>query len=428
MKKNVGTKLWGGLFVAVTLLFSVYWLTHRPSPVRKPPRERAVGVRILVARRGDYTVRVKSVGQVYPVRTSLLSMRVGGTVKEVSRSLVAGGVFRKGEMMLRLDGEDYELALKRAESSFEEAKAGVVQAERNVEIAEVNLLVARSEASVASYAYELYGDEVPSEFLDLVTRKTSVRLARARLEAARGALKAARARLRSAEIAVDNARLSLERTELRAPFDCVVSSVMVDRGSTVGTGQAVAKVFAVDEFRVYAEMAWPDVRMLHVPGVDCGEGEGSEVIVFAGGVDGDGGTRRGRVVGLLADVDAASRLPRVVAAVRDPLDLKKRAGKRHPVLVGQRVVVVFKGRRLSRVFVLPRRCLREGEFVWVADESSRLRIRKVDVAWKDSSVVVVSGGLKEGERVVCSDIAAPVDGLLLQVEDADGGRGSKEKR
>ena len=65
--------------------------------------------------------------------------------------------------------------------------------------------------------------------------------------------------------------------------------------------------------------------------------------------------------------------------------------------------------------VVPRSSVRAGT-VFVVDKDSRLRRRAVSILFSQGDISVIEEGLKQGERIVVSDLVPAVDGMLLEVE------------
>ena len=122
--------------VAVFVLIAVGMTALRPAPVKVSTPENAVAVKIQSMEMGQVTLEVESQGSVLPrTRTSLIS-EVSGAVLEVSPQFIVGGRFEQGDVLLRLDPTDYEVAVQRAEAglisrnaqlTFEKARATQAQ-------------------------------------------------------------------------------------------------------------------------------------------------------------------------------------------------------------------------------------------------------------------------------------------------------------
>jgi len=104
----------------------------------------------------------------------------------------------------------------------------------------------------------------------------------------------------------------------------------------------------------------------------------------------------------------------LLVSVRDPLNLQAAIGKRHPLFLDSYVRVKIEGRALSNVVKIPRSALHSGKNVWIMKPNNTLEIRSVQVIRSDEGHVIISKGLREGELLITSDLAAPVEGMLLQ--------------
>jgi multidrug efflux pump subunit AcrA (membrane-fusion protein) len=52
--------------------------------------------------------------------------------------------------------------------------------------------------------------------------------------------------------------------------------------------------------------------------------------------------------------------------------------------------------------------------VWVVDEENRVVFQKVDVARFQDDEILITGGLKEGDRVIISFIKTVTDGMKVR--------------
>lgn len=358
------------------------------SARKAPPRvdRPALGplVEVLPVEVTDVPVVVSGHGEVVARVSVDIVPQVTGQVVATHRSLVAGGFFKSGEVLIEIDPRDYELAVERAQAAVARAK--------------VTLEREQAEADVAREEWNgLHPDEEPTA---LVIREPQIRQAEAELAAA------------VADLSV--AKLNLERTRLSLPFDGVVVSESVDVGQFVGNGSRLATVYGtkVVEVRVpldSREMAWFDVPTR-------GGGKGSPAEVSAS----FGGTRsvwKGRVTRMEAQVDQMSRMVHVVIEVPKPYDTS--AG--HPALLpGSFVDVNIFGRTLDEVVAVPRYAVREDGRVWVFSDGT-LRIREVEVLRADRQQTLISSGLEEGDLVIVSSLDAVTEGMTVRQTDADTG-------
>ena len=114
-------------------------------------------------------------------------------------------------------------------------------------------------------------------------------------------------------------------------------------------------------------------------------------------------------------------MARLLVSVPHPLGEADTADDRPPLLLDSYVDVQIEGRKLNDIFALDRDELRDGVAVWVMNEQDQLDIRPVDIAFRSRDLIFVSGGLRPGERIVTSNLAAPVASMQLRLagEESD---------
>jgi multidrug efflux pump subunit AcrA (membrane-fusion protein) len=79
----------------------------------------------------------------------------------------------------------------------------------------------------------------------------------------------------------------------------------------------------------------------------------------------------------------------------------------------------IEGNWASSVVILPRSAVRVGDEVYVVDENNRLEFRPVEVLRAERERVLVRSGLKAGERVCLSNLETAVDGMKVEVVEAE---------
>ena len=369
------------VILALGGLLALYLLHTRPELKRRRPAPHPPLVEAVTVQPRAYRVVEEEFGTVRPVRTGEVVPEVAGRVVELSPSLVVGGRFRKGEVLVRLDPRDYEAALAQARGDLAEAERALAEVE------------SEAESSLKEWREILGRREAPPP---LVAREPQLAAARARVEAAR-------ARLRKA-------RLDLERTVIRAPFDGLVVEESVELGQFVSPGEVLARIYDARAVEVAVPLELKRLAWLLVPGFNAQEGSPATVLL-----PDLSASWTGRVVRAASRADEKTRLLTVFVRVADPFS------SRPPLLPGFFVRVRLTGRLLEGVFVLPRRALRRrGErfFVHLVDGEGRLAEREVSVVFLSREEAVVDRGLAPGERVVVSRLAAPVPGMAVRVKDA----------
>jgi len=446
--------VWLGRFLRLALVVAIlaaavgvawYWLTNRPQAQRRKPQRQAVLVEVQRVAPRRHQVTVRAMGVVIPSRSTPLSARVGGQVVAVAPPFVPGGRFAEGEQMLRIDPNDFLLAVRqqqaelaRREAELTQREADIRQRRTDVTNAEAQIAIEMGQQAVARREYELLGDLAADEDRELVLREPQLRMARARKEAAEAAVKAAEGAKASAEAMKDTAevllakaRLDLSRTSVTAPCNAVVLSRNVNLGSQVSAGATLAVVADTDVFWVRVSIPLDELRRIRVPGVNAEAGTGSPVKLFHQAAWGEGAFREGRVVRLMTELEPRGRMAQVLVEVQDPLDLTRPPAERRPLLLDSYVRAEIAGEELAGVIPVPRTALRDGNKVWVMDDDGALDIRPVRIEWSGPETVYVRDGMAPGARLVVSDLGAPVRGMALRTAESaasspSGGKGEPE--
>ncbi|MEW5721909.1 MAG: efflux RND transporter periplasmic adaptor subunit [Thermodesulfobacteriota bacterium] len=350
----------------------------KPGLVRKPPVTPLPPVLVATVATGPVPVLVFGEGTVRPLREITLSAQVGGKVVFVSESLADGGRFSPDEVLVRIEREDYVLAVTSAQARVKDAQSKYMLAK------------AESEAAKQEWRDIRKGDGSPPA---LVARTPQ-------LAAALAALEAAKADLQKAE-------LNLTRTEIKAPFEGRVSQKNVDLGQVVSPNQGVAAIFSTEAAEIVVPLPDEDLYWLDVPGFSPGDGPGSPARVQAR-LAGRDMTWPGRVVRAQGKLDPGTRLIGLVVRVEQPYAASP------PLAPGLFVSVEIEGRTLQTAALIPRAALRPDGLVWVVDGENRLVFRRVETARVQGDQAVVTAGLAEGERVAVSSLKAVTDGMAVR--------------
>ena len=88
-------------------------------------------------------------------------------------------------------------------------------------------------------------------------------------------------------------------------------------------------------------------------------------------------------------------------------------GIRPPLLKGMYAAVEF-FTPAHKMLVIPRKALHQGR-VYVALDNNQLEIRPVTVLYKQGEMVVIKSGIKEGEKIIITDVTPVLNGLPLNL-------------
>lgn len=186
-----------------------------------------------------------------------IAPQVSGFVTEVDVAM--NEVVRKDQVLLRIDPENYELAVQQSEADLEQAGQNVGATTADVSFAQANVVEARARLkstearSSRIIAIEDTGvateAEVDRAKADLASAEARVIEAEAQLQRAKEALGSAgtdNPAIVSAMSRLEKAQLDLERSYLRAPDDGAVTNVRVHEGYYANVGASLMTFISAD--------------------------------------------------------------------------------------------------------------------------------------------------------------------------------------
>ena len=335
-------------------------------------------------------------------------------------------------------------AVAQSTSTIDQRDSDILQSQSALVKAEAALQIERGQQSIARREYELLGKAVAPEDRALVLREPQLRTAEAARdsakaatqaavaakaaaeaslrsavalkESAEAAAKAAKASEAAANVALRKAKLDLSRATIRASFNAVVNAKAVDLGSQVSPGTRLGSLVGTDEYWVEVSVPVDQLKWIHIPRTNGGKGSTARICNEAAW--GKGAFRTGKVFRLTSALETEGRMARLLVVVADPLALKPGNAGKPVMLIGSYVRVVIEGSELAGVIALERDLVHDGDQVWVMAGDGTLDVRKVQIAYRGRERVLVAGGIKAGERLVTSDLPAPVQGMPLRTRDA----------
>ena len=365
------------ILVGVAILaFAVIVATVMTSMKSPPPKKERVDldplVDVIVLEHMTTSFEIHSQGTVRPRTETVVSAEVSGTIVSISPKFVAGGVFKSGEVLMRIDPTNYEVALEQADA---------LVSQRTIEH--------EGAKKLRSQGYR----------------------AESELASATAALAAAKAeRVR--------AQRNLERTSIRLPYDGMVRAKETDLGQFVNSGTRLGVVFATD----YAEIRLPltdmDLAYVDLPG--------AVEIARSGGADGPAvtlsATQKGKPVEWAAKivrtegvVDEKSRVTYAVALVVDPYQLH---GDGDSMPMGTFVAATIHGAVAENIIRVPRSVVRGSDELVFVDSENKLNIRNVQIVRSDADYAYLSDGAAPGDRVVITVLETAINGLKVRITEA----------
>jgi RND family efflux transporter MFP subunit len=372
------------IIIFVGIAAASYLKNTGPKTKRQSPAKLAPIVQIKPLLPANHIVILNAMGTVVPAREIDLESQVTGEVIDISPEFIEGGLLEAGTLVLQIDPEDYKLAL--------------IQKEKALADANYSLKLELGRQEVAKREWELLNEDK-----DANDREAELALRKPHLEKAKAEFNAAKAELKKAY-------LDLSRTRIKAPFNAMVKSRLVNLGSQVTPQERLAELVGTDSYWIQTSVPVDRLSWIKIPQSKSDPSTRARII-YAQGYE-----RNGTVIRLMGDLSPEGRMARVLIEVEDPLGLKNSKNDKPSLLIGDYVRVEIEGKKLENVYQIPRKAFRDNAYIWIASENSTLEIEEVNPVWRDAGVVLIDNGIKPGDLLIISDLPAPIDGMPIQVE------------
>jgi multidrug efflux system membrane fusion protein len=379
------------LVLATLVWFAWYLIQMRPQPQPREVKRESPYVEVVVAEKKSLAANLRTHGVVRPRTLTTLIAEVSGiiegvapfTEKDLTPSFRAGGFFRKGDLLVKIEDIDLLSTVAEAEANLSRSQLQLVQ-----------------EQELAEQAKSEWGDRDWKEASELVRRIPQIRKAEAETH--------------SAKAFVTQANKNLSRAKVLAPFDGRIIRTMVGRGQRVGgvTSAALAEVYSLDSAEIDLSLSQREIDFLGF--VDGSNSELTKIKVETlnregkpthfGFIDRSQGIvdPKTRLTNFIARIDQCFANPFSKKAIKNPLSLGTFSNLK---LIGKKVPV----------YLLPESAFRDLTTILVVDNTNGLRSRQVKVLHRADRQVWVGGGIKNGERICTTPIEVISEGMKVRI-------------
>ncbi|MGD1868243.1 MAG: efflux RND transporter periplasmic adaptor subunit [Neomegalonema sp.] len=361
------------LAVAVLLSVAACGEAQAAQVSAEPPVRGLITVEVAAS---EQTTRRRYPGVLEPTDITSLSFETGGRLQEVE--LEVGQRVTTGEVLAKLDSEQFQIDIENRQAAVREAEATLVQAQEDLERAQT-----------------------------LLDRGAGTRVTR---DNARTDLRTSEARLDQAREDLASAREALEDAVLVQPFDGVINSVEVDSFATVSAGAEIVTVYEDDAFEVSFSVNFATLDSL-VVGTPAAVRLADDPSIVLEAVVSELGER----------ADTVSSFP-VIVGLRET----------HPsIRAGMAVEVAFEfSLPAEKGFMIPMTAaIPTGEIdrnagprtpsqltVYVFDpDTSTVAQREVTMAGIRDNQLLVIDGLQPGERIASKGVTFLHDGMRVKL-------------
>lgn len=367
--------------VRLALIVLACWCALKPAVAQAPPPP-AVGVRLAeirgVARSYDF------IGRIGAINTVQLRARVEGFLDKIS--FTEGQEVKAGDLLYQIEKAPYLAQVDEAKAKLASAQAQVINAQSQ---------------------YNRSSELARSQF----SPQSTVDQNRATLDSARAAVLQAEAELQVANI-------NLGYTEIRAPIDGRIGRTTFTQGNLVNAASGVLATI-VSQDPMYALFPVSQ-RQLENIREDRQQDNGTlikiEILVRLS----SGKEYPHRGVWNFTDVQVDQQTDTLLMRATLP-------NPERQLIDGQFVTVSVRERKEQPHLVVPQSALQldqAGSFVLVVNPDNKVEMRRVTTGIQEGADIVISEGLKPGEKVIVDGIQKVRVGQVVAATVLPPGKGA----
>lgn len=347
-------------------------------------------VEIGAVKRADMSQQLTVVGNLIGAATVETVPKVSGRLEAVAVRM--GDRVSRGQRLAKIEDRELLEQIKQAKASFDVSSATIRQREADLRLAQTNLERTRS----------LFDRElIPKQTFDDTD---------ARHQAAIAQLDLAKAQYAQSQARLDELDINLANTVITSPVNGFIGSRTLDPGAWVTPNSAFLSVVDISVVRIVADIVEKDLRR-----ITQGLRADVEVDAFPGE------TFAGRVAQVAPVLDPATRTAQIEIEI---------ANSTFRLKPGMYARVSFTIEQRANTLVVPTSAIvnvggNPGVFLPSKSEENEVaKFKPVQTGMSTQSLVEVSSGLAEGERVITTGAAALRDGdRILLAGGRQGGPG-----
>jgi RND family efflux transporter MFP subunit len=349
-----------------------------------PKKERSVTVNVSRAVRADLIRPVVAEGKIRARHTAELHSEIVGRAVRVAAE--EGASVRRGQLILKLDDREYEMAAEEARARYLQSLSLLTIEDADVDTAMVTQAKLLRDELADLEKLEKAGKISREERL---AREIVLDVQALKDGKFRGEVAAARSGVAVARADLERARLNLERTEIRAPFDGVITGLTLSPGQQVMANQTICTL--VDNVNIEAEVG--------VLEADVGKIAPGGAAILAVPALGD-------TFDVKVDV-VSPQFNRETRTCQVLMRLKNEQGRLRPGMFARALVA---GERFEGRLLVPRAAIltRDGRPLLFKVEDNRAKWLYVELGVSNDYMIEVTGVLQGGtldpdDRVIVSD-------------------------
>lgn len=352
--------------------------------------------------------------------------QVKGEIYRSNDSIVEGLWVNAGDVILKIDPLDYELAISQisAELSGIEFELSLLNAEaentqRILDLEQRQLAYAKADLDriqklyASGFATRKQLDDVQRATLTSEKIVTDINNGLLLVEPKKQKLLAQKQALR---ISLDRAHRDLARTDIIAPYPLRISKLLVEDYQAVNVGQPLIEGIGVNSADVTAQVnidKFRDLIGLNTPPSTLNNEFVTQTLnqLVSAEVRTVGSVSeswKAEIISVRTELDNRARTLQIVVRVDDPYSSLS-AAQNFPLLPNQPIELVFRAVQPSSVITIPLSAVHQDQ-VLLLNKDNEIEFRDVQLGLMQENHVTITRGLEAGDKLILDSLIAAIPG------------------
>lgn len=371
------------ILIIIAGIFGISMLKkYRPQPKKKASVRTLKTINILNVEKSSSRSFVNAFATAEPAQNTTLVSEVAGTVIEVSDKFKIGGVFKKGESLLKIDSTNYKLALSDANSKLKDAQ-----------------LLYEQELARSSKARRDWKDVGRGKQASSLTLRIPH-------------LESAKAKVELSKVAIEKAQKDLEKTIIVAPYDCRINRIQTNLGAYIAPGVPMALINSLNDIEIKIPLSQDDLAKIGISANFSKHdneinniNKNLEVVLTS-----KNKSWQGQILWTSGSFDAVTRITYAITKVENSKGLAP----------GTPLKVKILGEKVNNIFKIPTKSIYSlDEIIIVKPKNDGSNIAQLYLqkfkGFTLGDEIIVKEGLKEGDIICVSPLNYVVNGMKVKI-------------
>lgn len=417
------------LIIAVALVKLQPKMQHAPNAALVTP------VNVIEVKAYHVRPAITGFGTVEPDILLESKAEIAGKITYVHPQLRNGAILQKETVIIRIEQEDYQLAIQQAQANvasnrakFREIQLQKSNLKADLSIVQKKLKLAQVELSRIQSLVKKHSISKSSrdnQQVQVLQLQQEVQKLNNQLKTLPEQLASAKAALSNAESIVETQQRNLDRTVIKLPFNARISQRAVDenqyitKGALLFTAQTTDKIlingqFALQHFRMLAKDFQAHKTLLKEAFLSGFSSDTFKQLGLSAKIrlaDNDSPYWQANVERISSQLDPASRTLGIIVSVDNPY-AQIIPGTKPPLMQGMYTEILLQG-KAKTFFVIPRDALHENE-IFIVNQQNQLERRPIENEQIQGEMVLLTAGLQMGEKLIVSDVFPAIPSMRLK--------------